>query len=365
MQKKTIIKIASALLALLLVITAIGCGKDETVMTYSGKTITRGEFEYYLATYKAKFDQIFKDYENTAEFYSTAIDESGMTAEKYLFSLALENIKLTLVSDALFTEYGLVLPDEAESEIDDYIADIIDDYADGDKKVMNKALSNYGIDISALREIYLRDERVSILFDYLYGDVGVNVITEDDKNAYAEETYSHIIHIYVNNKFKYAADSDGFAILDTNGLPKKNGVTPEESAVKEELISAIDASLSEGGDFYEIYDAFSEDKQYKNGYYLTRSTDFIPEVVSVSFKIEVGEVVKIESDYGTHYIKRISLGASPWKDSANSDFFSSFDGDLQQHMFAEFVKQNTADVTVDESIINQYSIEKSPSNYLF
>ena len=66
----------------------------------------------------------------------------------------------------------------------------------------------------------------------------------------------------------------------------------EELEAKNALIAAIDEALGNGDDFEEIYEAFSEDKYYTNGYYLTRTTDFVSDVVKSAFELEDGETVE-------------------------------------------------------------------------
>lgn len=127
-------------------------------MTYNNSKISENEFQYYLATYKGRFQQAYTDFSDTAEFYASEITD-GITYETYLFDMILENIKRTLVCDALFDEMDLKLNSSVEENIDYYINDYIAEYANGSKNQFNAALSEYGINASMLKEIYLRDEK--------------------------------------------------------------------------------------------------------------------------------------------------------------------------------------------------------------
>ena len=345
--------------------TCTGCSSSgAAVMTYNNSEITENEFRYYLATYKGRFRQVYTDFSDTSKFYASEISE-GITYETYLFDMVVENVKRSLLCDALFDEMGLKLNSKVEKQIDDYISDYITEYAGGSKNQFNAALAEYGINASMLKEIYLRDEKTAAVFDALYGSSGVTPVTDADRTVYLEENYVRVRHIYVNNKYVYATDEDGYALYTEDGLKQTKAMEGEELEAKNALITAIDEALAEGDNFEEVYDAFSEDKYYANGYYLTRNTDFVSEVVSSAFDLKEGEYVKIESDYGTHYIQKLALDAAPWADDSNADFFTDYDTSVAEHLFEEYLDSLLSAITVDDTVLGTYSLEASPSNYRF
>lgn len=347
-----------------LLLTFTGCASGETVMSYSNSKITENEFQYYLATYKGRFRQTYTDFSDTADFYSSEITE-GMTYETYLFDMILENVKRTLVCDALFDEMNLKLNSSVEKNIDYYIDDYITEYANGSKIQFNAALSEYGINASMLKKIYLRDEKAAAVFSAMYSSSGTSPVTDADRTEYLEENYVRVQHIYVNNKYVYATDEDGYALYTADGLKQTKAMTGEELEAKNARVAAIDESLTEGDDFTAVYDAFSEDKYYENGYYLTRNMDFVSEVVASAFELEVGEYRKVESDVGTHYIKRLPLDDAPWNSDANSDFFTDYDTVVAESLFAEYLDQLLPSVEINDALLEEYSVEKSPTNYRF
>lgn len=360
-MKKTIVSIS---LLCTLIMSLTGCAYGETVMSYNNSKISENEFQYYLATYKGRFKQSYTDFADTADFYSSEIVE-GTTYETYLFDMIVENVKRTLVCDALFDEMELKLSDSIERDIDYYIDDYVNEYANGSKNQFNAALAEYGINTSMLKTIYLRDEKTSAVFDALYGSSGTDRVTDADRTAYLEENYVRVRHIYVNNKYVYATDEDGYALYTTDGLKQTKAMEGEELAAKNALIDAIDESLTDGDDFEAVYEAFSEDKYYPNGYYLTRATDFISEVVTSAFELEDGEYVKLVSDYGTHYIQKLPLDESPWDEASNSDFFENFDTDVAEAIFSEYLDELLPNVETNDPILENYSVEASSVNYRF
>ena len=359
--KKTI-----ALMTACLTLGLTGCGAGDAVMSFRGAEITENEYQFYLATYKSNFRSAYTDFKDTEAFYTSVLTEDGMTAGEYLNDAVRHNVQMTLICDALFDEYGLKLDRAVTDTIDEYLADFITEYSGGSKTAFNQALSQYGVNASMLREIYLRDERASALFAHLFGSGGEMALDDSDRAAYLNENYVRVRHIYVNDKYTYAYDEDGYPIYDTNGTHQITGLNSDEAAAKAELIDAIDTALGEGGAFEEVYAAMSEDQYYKNGYYLTRTTSgFVPEVMDAAFSLEVGEYEKVVSDYGTHYVMRMEMDASPWDEDANADFFENYDGVVADAMFTDFVESHLPEVVLNEELLGQYMIEDSPINSRF
>ncbi len=342
-----------------------GCSSaGADIMTYSNSEITENEFQFYLATYKGRFKQYYTDFSDTSAFYASEFSE-GTTYEDYLFDMVVENVKRTLVCDALFDELGLKMNSSVEQQIDAYIDDYILEYAGGSKNQFNAALAPYGINASMLKNIYLRDEKAAAVFDALYGSSGATPVTDADRSAYLNENYVRVRHIYVNNKYVYATDEDGYALYTEDGLKQTKAMEGEELEAKNALIAAIDEELASSADFEEVYEAFSEDKYYANGYYLTRTTDFVSDVVGSAFELDEGEFVKIESEVGTHYIKRLPMDETPWSDKANADFFTDYDTVVAEQLFGDYLTGLLPDVVVDEEILAAYSVETSTTNYRF
>jgi hypothetical protein len=332
-------------------------------MSYGDSVITENEYTYYVATYKGKFAQMYANFKDTDDFYTA--DMGGMTAEEAFNTAILDNVKMTLVCDELFRDFGLTLHPTVLSDIDAYIASFLTDYAGGSKAVLNQALGKYGINMKMLREIYLRDERTIAVYEYLFGEKGTIGISDEERQNYLDDHYARIRHIYVNNKYVYAVDENGKNIYNTDGTIQTTEMTGETLVAKNALVAAIDESIAEGGNFEEIYTALSEDQYYPNGYYLTESTDFIPEVVEAAFSLEVGEHVRLETEYGTHYVMRMPMDDTPWANDANADFFENFDDTVGEALFIEMLDDKTDDVIVDETVLDRFSIRNAEINYRF
>ena len=359
---KTIQRILLAGLSACLLLS--GCASGETAMTYGKTQISENVFRYWLSYYKNIFLKTYKDIDNTAESFAMVL-ENGQTAEEYLYSQTVENVQMTLICMELFRQNELSLPSALEKQIDDYVDDILKEYADGNKKTLNAALSVYGVNMNMLREIYRDQEKSGVLFDYMYGTNGTTPVTEEEYNAYYEDNYCHIRHIYVNNQYYYVTDENGNSVFDDKGSVKTAAMDARMRAEKQVVIDAIDAALANGEDFETVYTTYSEDQYYENGYYLTRDIDFISEVVDAAFALEIGEWQKVESDYGVHYIKRLSLADKAYTEDANADFFPDYENTVKSALFVDYIRSLLPEVTINEEVIARYNMTDSPVNYRF
>lgn len=359
---KSIRKFLLAVLSACLLLN--GCASRETAMSYGKTQISENVFRYWLSYYKNTFLNTYKDLTNTVESFQMVL-ENGQTAEEYLYAQTIENVKMTLICMELFRENELRLPETLEKQIDDYVDDILKEYASGSKKTLNAALATYGINIDMLRQIYRDQEKSGVLFDYMYGNNGTTPVTEDEYDAYYEENYCHIRHIYVNNQYYYVTDENGNSVFDEKGSVKTADMDTEMREQKQVVIDAIDAALANGTDFETVYEKYSEDKYYKNGYYLTYDIDFIDEVVDAAFSLSIGEWQKVESEYGVHYIKRLPLDDHAYTDEENADFFPDYETTVKSELFVAYIRSFLPDVVCNEEVIQRYTMTDSPVNYRF
>ena len=354
-----------ALLLALACLTSLlgGCAADPVeIMRYGESSVSVNMYRYWLASYKGSFMYTYSDMTDSAVFWDTVLYDD-VTAEEYLNEVVIGNVKRTLVCMELFRQNGMTLPASVEDEIDAYIDELIDERAGGSEKVFNEELANLGINVRMLRDIYRYEEQTSRLIDALYGSGGSRELSAKDIDTYCRENYVRICHIYVNDAYTYDTDEQGYYKYNEDGTVKFRELNETESAAKADTIAKIDADLASGKDFLQVYQSYSEDTFYKNGYYLTRETNFIPEVVEASFGLQVGESVKITSDYGTHWILRLEMDEKPYENEENIDFFSSIEADAENADFRAYLDTLLPDVKINREELDKYSIREAPINY--
>ena len=358
------IKWIALILALVcLLIPCGGCAADTVeVMRYGESSISANMYNYWLASYKGSFMYTFSDATDTDAFWNTVLYDD-VTVEEYLDSVVLDNVKRTLICMELYRQKGMKLSPAVEEEIDSYIDELIAERAGGSKNAFNEELAKLGINVRMLRDIYRCEEQTSQLVEALYAPGGERELTAADIDTYCRENYVRICHIYVNNAHVYETDDQGHYNYNQDGTIKLRPLNEEEAAAKAAVIAQIEAELAEGKDFLEVYENYSEDTYYKNGYYLTRQIDFIPEVVNAAFELELGEFTKVSSDYGTHWVFRMEMDEQPYANAENIDFFTTIESDAEDADLRAYLDFLIPQVEVNEEEIEKFSIRDAVINY--
>lgn len=356
--------IAAALIFAVLALTACA-DRGPTAMEYDGITVTEEMYLYWMSHYKAIFMENFTDVVDSDDFWDSTVSD-GLTAEEYFTKVTLENVKKNIAAVWLFDYMGLSFTSDMKKEIKDGIEDLKTELADGDDKKFAEILAEFGITEDTLYDVYVMDAKISFAYEYLYGSGGVISIPDSDKLEFTKENYVRIQHIYVNNNFKYVTVENELGTLthdpDT-GEAYTEELTEEEKAAKDKTVADIDKAISSGEAFEDVWEKYSEDKYYENGYYLTEDTPFIDEVVKAAFELEIGETVRLETKYGVHYIKRYEIEGTPWDDTDSKDFFSEFDTDLADYVFTVMISETAEKVKVYTDITDKHKLRDIIPNY--
>jgi hypothetical protein len=360
-------KVIAAVLCAAVCLSFTGCVKNESpvVMSYGDRTVTADVYTYWLCTYKAYYLYTYSDVTDSEEFWTSEVTD-GVTAEQYFRDMINENVKLSLVSAKLCDDLGLTVPDEFYDSLDDYMSDLLTEYADGNKSMLNLALSEFGINDKKLREIFATEQLSTILFNHMYGDGGTETVTDEMRDEYYRSgAYTRVQQIFINNAYVYEYDEDGNYTYDDDGNIVRSEMTGELLDAENAKVDAVKKGIALGEDFDELYLEYSEDQSYPNGYYLTPTTDFIDEVVSAAFSLDVGDTIRLESDYGTHFLKCLELDDKAWENEENSDFFDSFETDVETYLFRKYVMSYIDEVTVDEDALAEFDFINATPNYSF
>ncbi len=361
MRKSKILKrITAAFLMLLMLFSAVGCGKQkaEIVMELGDQRITANMYRLWLSRVKGAYgtsDNSIWDQKN----------DDGRTYNEVFTSFVTDNAKTFVSAMHLFDQLGLKLPEEKQDEIDKTMKTILDERGGGSKSKLNSLLLPYGVNYDILREIYVIEEKLDHLEDYLYGENGVERISTEEKNKYYEENYVRIKQIFLYTSNKPITDDEGNYTYDESGNVATRDFTDAEIEAQEKEADEIMASLEAGGDFAALMTKHSEDKanaEYPNGYYFTKTSQYVEQVVEAAFDLEVGGTVKVKSDYGIHIILREELDEGGYADSKNSDFFTDFETTLVNLRLSERLAEFNDSIVVHQEAISKYNIKNSSIN---
>ena len=262
-------------------------------------------------------------------------------------------------------------------------ANIIDDYYK-DNYVRFKQIFLYTyefvyeVDANGDR-IYYRDDNGRISYDT------TQTAKVRDDGSYVTDKNGDRIYVYTdsNGKERTAYKKEGASVkqrFDSSGEPVVKYYDANSAEMKI-VNSDADAILAEtkAGD-YSGFDALvgeynQEDgsKDYPNGYYVSRNTSYEAiEVIDELFEMKVGEVKKIQSDYGIHIVMRYELEEGAYTFEENEDLFIStktgtyvFMSDLVDELLYEYVKEYKDKVVVDEAVLKGADMKSVEPNYYY
>ncbi len=390
-------KITAAALALvMLVLSLVGCSSFGTpVMELGGTEITANMIEFWLSRYKAQFEHYYgeavrKQYglDKVDQFWPLVADPAtGGTYDDVMSGFIYENAQTYLCSLYLFDQFGLSLPSSTVEEVDTYIADLCENYASGSKSEFNALLSNYGVSMKILRELYLIDEKVDYLQEYLFGTGGTLGVTKIDKENYYQQNYVRMRQIcfFINECPEY--DENGNPVLDKDGYTKYRSMTAAET--QEARSRAADAlkSINSGSDFLAVskeYDENPTDDIYAGGIYMSKDsamgTDAALEKIYNELQaMEVGQIKLIETENNLHIVEKLELDEGAYDKTANTDFFTFYDAELgaletfeqylKEPLFLEYIAESlekySAEVKINEELLNKYKLSNVQANYYY
>lgn len=395
-MKKSVLRICAALTALLLaLIQLVSCSSLGTPVMTLGKTeITGSMIEFWMSRYKAQFEYSYGQSLKTAYGLSSVDsiwkvkvkDDSAETYDDMFSSYIFDNAKTYLCALYLFDQFGLKLPDSTVKKTDETINEYVTNLADGSKSEFNAILAAYGINMKILRELYLADEKVSYLLEYLFGSNGTEPITTQQIEDYYQKNYVRMkqICVFINQRPKQ--NEDGTYVTDSSGKTQYTTMTADENAAARTKIEEALAKIDGGEDFEKALSEYDENKAddgYKNGIYMSAESSFgndedLQKIYETLCEMKVGEVRELELSNSLHIIKKYELDTGAYAKAENSDFFLFNDGTgsyqtLQQYvktpLFLDYIKgkldEFSADIKIDEEALSQYRISKVKSNYNF
>ena len=434
-MKKTLVKILALALAVVICFAVVyGCmSSGKKFMTLDGESISVNMFQLFLSRKKGMLASSYM-YGATAltnSFWDTVASADGTTYNDYYTAEVLEEAKNYLAALALFNAEGLTLPDEYIDEIDEEMDRLLEDEGEGSKNTLNSILAPYGVNYKMLREAYIMEAKIAYLSDHLFGENG-SKISPALMDEYYQENYVRFKHVFIytyalvyetdefGNDIYYRLDDNTRISYDTKATPKKDGdafVTDKNhdqvyvnedgeiaydkkngqripklgsdgnqltrNYTKEELIQISDRAqlIFESAQeknytlFDSLVDAYSEDEgmeEYKNGYYMTKDSDYdAPEVIDELFDMSVGEVRMVHSEYGIHIVMKYELEDGGYASAENKMFFRDADGvylfleTLKNQLLTEKLKPYKDRIEIDDGLIDGIDIKSASPNYYY
>ena len=322
----------------------------KAVMEYGGVKVDREMYSYWLSYFKKELMAEYKinGSRDTEVFWESEFKD-GVSYGEYFGQMADERIKAKIVAANMYDSFGQELPDYAVEDINAYLAELIDFVGEGSKKTLEDIAAEYGTDYEAIKRVAVCDYKAELLFNLTYGADG-SYITAEEKDAYYKDNFSRVKVIFIRTKDENLSQSE---------LDEKNKMIEQLDLIFEESVNEARFDSLMG-----VYSDDNASAYYKNGFYLSHLSDYpVEEVTAAALSMETGELKKIESDYGVHYILKLELDEKAYENEDNSDWFNSFNYDASLEIFDKAVKEKTKEVKVNEREKCKVSFAKIKYNY--
>ncbi|MBQ8208844.1 MAG: peptidylprolyl isomerase [Clostridia bacterium] len=361
MKKNNMKRIACLLLCVILCVCFLAsCSSSmgEPLMTLEGNEITVNMYRLWLSRLKG-------NYGGSDDTVWDQVSEEGKTYNEIFTGFVKQNAMTLLCVMHEFDNLGLKLPEEEIKAVDETMKTILSERGEGDKAYLNSQLSQYGVNYDILRQIYIIEAKMNYLKEYLYGEGGTEVISDNVRNEYYQNNYARIKQIFFYTANKPVTDEEGNYVYDEEGYVETRDYTEEELAEQQKKASQVMTSLTAGQDFDLLMASQNEDTAaitYPNGYYLTKASQYVEEVIDATFELKENEFTMVESEYGIHIIKRLPLEEKGYSASANEDFFSDFEENLETEVFTARLSKYEEKIKIDEELLSKYDVKSSAAN---
>ena len=350
--------------------TLSSCGaKPITVMSYKDSEITANQYSYWLSTYKTEFLNYYEDAADEDAFWDDTLTVDGveMTVDQYATDLINNRIKYTLIGIQLFREYGLKIDADTTQAIDDDINEKIDFY--GSRADMNTALSAIGLNADMLKDVYIAEEKLVSVYDHLYGEGGIEQLSEAEIDDYYESMYSRIKYIVVYTDADYVYDEEGNIQYDENGYMMTRELTDEEKSEKQAKLEEIMLCVNAGDDFLDIQKEYNEVDMsyYENGFYVSPNElgTYGFTMITAVQEMQEGEIRMIEDTHSTYVVQKLPLLERKDFEKCDEAQMENLTAYAVQQKYEEKFSALAEEVTLAEEELSKFSVRTAALNSYF
>ena len=270
---KNVSKILCVVLALVIALSAASCSLGKQYAYKKGDVeLPIGVYIYYLqsaysqaqnyAQQSDKYDSATGKYDGKKSFLKMEIDvgeDDPVVAEDWIKDKAEENTKHAAAIMTKYNELGCTIdevgPENAYTEINEYAS-----YYGIDEKTtcaeIAKNYEQYGIGFDAwLLCEYSLGQMEAAVFEAEYGPDGPSEVSDKEITDELKDKYTSYKLIYVNLYTQESSEADGSSETETTNTP-----LPDDEIKKYmEAFDSYASTLSDGGSFDEVVDAYAEE----------------------------------------------------------------------------------------------------------
>ena len=342
----------------------VSCSKDnyETVMEYNGIELKENMYNYWVSTYKKNILSSYEDVKDTEAFWKSKYDDTR-TVEDYFTEIINKRIMTYLIAQSIFKENKLKLSPEVKSAIDADISEKIEYY--GSRSALNSELKNLMLNINSLEKIYTWEEKHKVVYDYLFGEDGIEAISGKELEEYYKSNYSRIKYIvFFTTKIK--KDDDGNYVYDSNGELVTEDMTEAELAAKKAEIEDCYDKLMNGASFEDMRKEYSEydTSKYPNGFFLSKNElqTWGAEIILGTTKANEGEIFKVTEEEAVYIIMKCKLTELEDLNESDINQLSNLSVYATRELSEKKFEELSKDIVINKEIISKYALSTIKPN---
>ncbi len=289
---KKIGKALALLLAAVMCFTLGGCvTKESWAVKIGDHSISGGMYVYQLQQQMSSYLSQNSLTESEETWEAEYSDE--LNVGEYIQTSTVQTLVSSVTWRAQFDRLGLSFTEEEKATIEDNIDQMIE--SSGGEAAVRKTLKEYGMDYDEFMEmVYYDTQKVLKVVNYYFGKDGLEPVSEEAVMAYFADNYARCKHVLVST-----ADANGSTMTGQDMADAK----ARAQTVYEKAKNADEAA------FDKLIEEYNDDEgvaAYPDGYVFTTG-EMVDEFEKASFDMEVGETRLIQSDYGFHIIRKLTL----------------------------------------------------------
>ena len=338
-MKKMIKRIASlAVVAVMSAAMLVGCGggsssasgSSNPAITYDGTSVSMEEANFYTYIMKSQYESYYG-----TEIWDMEIEE-GVTFGDSMKDMVNNAIVRVLILNSKAEDYGVSLTSEDNTSISEYIENF-------KANVGEETMAEEGITEGVIKSVVEKSYIASYVYDAMMTQEEVK-LSDDEK---ADAVCVRVQHILITTTETITQDEEG------NNIDMTADEIDAYKAQQKTLAESVLAKAKAGEDFQALADEYTAENAGfefafdKNGFDPVNYSYMVEPFYTASWQLGEGEISDlVESDYGYHIIKCISLN----DETATQAAITLKENDLKYVSLDEKLLQMTeeAEYTVSE-----------------
>lgn len=290
MKKK--VKIFALLLAVLMSVSLGGCVNTQSwAVKISDHSISAGMYAYQLQQQKSSY--LSQNSLTESEETWDAEYDDKLTVGEYIQTSTVQSLVSSVTWRAQFDRLGLSFTDEEKTTIENNIALMLE--SSGGEDAVRQTVKEYGMDYDEfIQMVYYDTQKVLKVVNYYFGEQGLEPVSQEQILTYFTDNYARCKHILIST-----VDESGTLLTGQDMTDAKK----QAQSVFEQAKNVDETA------FDKLMEQYNDDEgvaAYPDGYVFTTG-EMVDEFEKAAFDMEIGETRLIQSDYGFHIIRKLTL----------------------------------------------------------